>query len=194
MMFLCHHACTAPSKACCCRSLSHCPVISCAQATTQSLLSHMQNGADQRNWRVSAYERKKEKEAGGRECTWLWPCQWERDRKKKEEDEECHLCCSPRNASPTCHFRLLSANLGLTNNDMPAQHHSWLVFVFHHHNCIETHFLCLIDMNASTQRTHISSARLTHSNCSFISSSREIPFNVESSFFFTCWMLWFCGI
>lgn len=95
--------------------------------------------------------------------------------KKKEEDEECHLCCSPRHASPTCHFRLLSATLGLTNNDMPAQHRSWLVFVSHHHHCTETHFLCLIDMYASTQRTQISSARLTHSNCSFISSSREDP-------------------
>lgn len=81
--------------------------------------------------------------------------------KKKEEDEECHLCCSPRHASPTCHFRLLSATLGLTNNDMPAQHCSWLVFVSHHHHCTETHFLCLIDMHVSTQRTQISSA--THS-------------------------------
>lgn len=37
----------------------------------------------------------------------------------------------------------------------------------------QKHTLCLIDMYASTQRTQISSARLTHSNCSFISSSRE---------------------
>lgn len=59
-------------------------------------------------------------------------------QEKKEEDEECHLCCSPRRASPGCHFRLLSATLGLTNNDMPAQHRSWLVFVSHHHHRTET--------------------------------------------------------
>lgn len=174
MMFLCHHACTAPSKACCCGSLSHCPVISSAQATTQSLLSHMQNGADQRNWRVSAYERKKEKEAGGRECTWLWPCQWERDRKKKRKMKSAisavaravlhqavtlGYCPLPWVWQTMTCLRSIAAGLSL-----------YLIII-----TAQKHFLYLIDMYASMQRTQISSARLTHSNCSFISSSREDP-------------------
>lgn len=195
MMFLCHHACTAPSKACCCGSLSHCPVISSAQATTQTLLSHMQNGADQRNWRVSAYERKKEKEAGGEGVHMIMAvsmrARQERKKRKMKSAISAVACATLHQPvtlgycplpwvwqTMTC-LRSIAAGLSLYLIIITAQKHTFCVLL-----------TCMRPRSAHklAQRDSLTQTALSYP------LHVRIPFNVESSFFFTCWMLWFCGI
>ena len=83
----------------------------------------------------------RERELGGRgvgEPVWLCLCVNESKTGTRTQAQTvvcvcvclCH-CRSLCQASPSCHFGLMSVTLCLKNCDMPAQHHNWPVTVSH---------------------------------------------------------------